>query len=134
MRLLLVKYVSLVFQPTFIYHWYVLGAIHSPCAFLLWHKCVYKQDSYAEGEKKSQKLLNSQVFISSLYIPKPKKEMNLKFDSTQFKFWLPGEAASSRQDYKLGKVMLPLQQKNQKLKAQNQHWPKLGVTVAGLLP
>lgn len=44
------------------------------------------QGSYDEGEKRSQELLNSQVFISSLYIPKPKKEMNLKFDSTQFKF------------------------------------------------
>lgn len=61
---------------------------------------VYTQGSYDEGEKRNQELLNSQVFISSLYIPKPKKEMNLKFDSTQFKFWLPEEADHSRHDYK----------------------------------
>lgn len=64
-------------------------------------KWVYKQGSYDKRGKKSQELLNfSQVFISSLYIPKPKKEMNLKFDSTQFTFWSPGEAASSLHDYK----------------------------------
>ena len=52
-------------------------------------------------EKKSRELLNSQGFISPLYIPKPKKEMNLKFDSTQFKFRLPREASSSLHDYKI---------------------------------
>ena len=42
-----------------------------------------------------------QVFISSLYIPKLKKEMNLKFDSARFRCSLPGKAAASLHDYKI---------------------------------
>lgn len=61
------------------------------------------------------------TIISSLYLPQPKKEMNVKFDSTQFKFSLPGETASLLQDYKIkqtGKIMLFFLQENEKLNIQ----------------
>lgn len=45
-----------------------------------------------------------QPTISSLYLLEPKKEMNLKFDSTQCKFSLSEKTASSLQDYKIKQI------------------------------
>ena len=49
----LVEYISLVFQTTFIYHWYMLGAVQSPCIFLLQHKSEFisRAVTIREGKK-----------------------------------------------------------------------------------
>lgn len=102
-RLILVENASSIFQLSF-----YLAPLPARCSLISQGISTPKQKVgslagqlwWVEGELG----VPSQVFISSLYIPKLKKEMNLKFDSTQFRCSLPGKVASSLHNYKIKQI------------------------------
>lgn len=82
-------------------------------------KWVYKQGSYERGKVLG---VPKQPTISSLYLPEPKKEMNLKFDCTQFKFSLPEKTASSLQEYKIKQIRKNVILSTEKCETKSSAW------------